>query len=375
MTDTNPIQTPGTLLRSLLDERGWTQEELALITDCSRQSIHAILTGRSGVTAEMATALAAAFGNEPSEWLRLDMERQLSLVKDDASEVEKRVRLFELAPVRDMQRRGWIADTKELEELEDELKRFYEVSGSLDEDIGFPVRARRTVKLSNLNRAERAWCFRARYLARAVHVNKFNPTRLESTRKKLRALAAYAKEAYRAPQILAESGIRFVIVEPLPGARIDGAAFWLDDTSPVIAMSVRYDRVDNFWFTLMHELAHISNQDTLSVDNDIEDGIKGAAKSEEADEKRANEEAAASLIPPQELDSFIRRVGPLYSKPRIIQFAHRVKIHPGIIVGQLFHKGEIGPSANREMLAKVRNVVIETALTDGWGRIIPPDLQ
>ena len=372
MANSTPNILPGDLLRSLLDERGWTQEELALITNRSRNAIYEILTGRSGITAEMATALAAAFGNEPSEWLRLDMERQLSLVKGEAAnEVEKRVRLFDVAPVRDMQRRGWITDTKQLDELEDELKRFYEVDDSLDEDIGFPVATRRTMKLPHLNRAERAWCFRARHLARAVRAAKFNPSSIESTQNKLRKVAAYAKETYRVPQILADGGIRFVIVEPLPGARIDGAAFWLDETIPVIAMSVRYDRVDNFWFTLMHECAHIKNQDTLSVDNDIEEGMKDASKSEGASEKRANEESAASLIPPSELNSFIRRVGPMYSKPRIIQFAHRLKIHPGIIVGQLYHKGEIGPSANREMLAKIRNAVIETALTDGWGRIVP----
>lgn len=374
MADHDTITSPGDLLRSLLDERGWTQEELALITNCSRQSISAILSGRSGITAEMATALAAAFNNEPSEWLRLDMERQLALVKGDASDVEKRVKLFEIAPVRDMQRRGWIADTKELDELEGELKHFFEVKDNLDEDIGFPVAMRRTIKLPHLNRAERAWCFRARQLARAIHGEKFNAAHIETTRKKLRIAAAYAKEAYKVPQILAESGIRYVVVEPLPGARIDGAAFWLDESTPVIAMSVRFDRIDNFWFTLMHEFAHIKNQDTLSVDNDIDDAARSSKTLEEDTERRANEEASASLIPPHELDSFIRRVGPLYSKPRIIQLAHRLKIHPGIIVGQLYHKGEIGPSANREMLAKVRNTVIETAIVDGWGQTVLNDL-
>lgn len=374
MSETTPIHTPGALLRSLLDERGWTQEELALITNCSRQSISAILAGRSGVTAEMAVSLAAAFGNEPSEWLRLDMERQLSLVEGDASDVERRMRLFEIAPVRDMQRRGWISETKKLEELEEELKDFFEVKGELDEDIGFPVAARRTVKLPHLNRSERAWCFRARQLAREVHVQRYNPAHMETARKKLRIAAAYAKEAFRVPQILADCGIRYVVVEPLPGARIDGAAFWLDESSPVIAMSTRYDRIDNFWFTLMHEFSHIRHQDSLSVDNDIDEAARSSANSEEECEKRANEEASASLIPPDELDSFIRRVGPLYSKPRIIQLAHRLKIHPGIIVGQLYHKGEIGPSANREMLAKVRNSVLETAIVDGYGRLVPSDL-
>jgi HTH-type transcriptional regulator/antitoxin HigA len=64
------------------------------------------------------------------------------------------------------------------------------------------------------------------------------------------------------------------------------------------------------------------------------------------------------------------RVSPLYSKTRIIQFAHTIQIHPGIIVGQLQYRGEIGYSANREMLVKIRDIVIDSALTDGWGRSV-----
>jgi HTH-type transcriptional regulator/antitoxin HigA len=51
-----------------------------------------------------------------------------------------------------------------------------------------------------------------------------------------------------------------------------------------------------------------------------------------------------------------------------------VKMHPGIIVGQLQHRGEIGYSAHRDLLAKVRAIVTETSLTDGWGRTISPGI-
>jgi HTH-type transcriptional regulator/antitoxin HigA len=178
------------------------------------------------------------------------------------------------------------------------------------------------------------------------------------------------------PRTMAEYGIRFIVLEHLPGTKIDGAAFWLDDSSPVITVSARVDRLDNFWFTVMHEFAHIRNGDALSVDSDLlgDEASKAPVLIENEIERRANEQAAASLIPPREIESFISRVGPLYSKQRIIQFANRVKVHPGIIVGQLHHRGEIGFSANREMLVKVRDVITETALTDGWGRMISPGI-
>lgn len=374
MVEQPTLQSPGDLLRTLLAEKGWTHEELALITGRSRQAIHDILGGRSGVSPEMAVALATAFRNKPEDWLFLDSQYRLTQLEDDPSEIEKRVTLFEVAPIRDMQRRGWIAETKQLGELENELKVFFETDEIVD-DLGFPVATKRTMRLPQLTKAERAWCYRARQLAKAMPAPKFQLERLDRVERELRRLAAWPKEASKVAEVLIANGIRFVVIEPLPKTRIDGVTFWLDTDSPVIAMSLRYDRVDNFWFTLMHECSHVRHGDAFAVDTDIEDSVRLSGPFPADDtEQRANAESAASLIPPNELESFIRRVGPLYSKARIIQFAHRMKIHPGIIVGQLQHKAEIGPSSNREMLVKIRNVVVETALTDGWGRIAPNEL-
>jgi HTH-type transcriptional regulator/antitoxin HigA len=62
---------------------------------------------------------------------------------------------------------------------------------------------------------------------------------------------------------------------------------------------------------------------------------------------------------------------PLYSKHRIQDFAARVKVHPGIVVGQLQHRGEISFAHSREMLTKVRHIITASTLTDGWG-FMPP---
>ena len=72
---------PGDALRELLDSKGWTREELAAITGRSRQNIYEILSGRNGVTPEMAVILGAAFSNEPSYWLKLDAHYRLKRPK------------------------------------------------------------------------------------------------------------------------------------------------------------------------------------------------------------------------------------------------------------------------------------------------------
>jgi HTH-type transcriptional regulator/antitoxin HigA len=366
---------PGKMLRQLIEERGWTHEEFAKITGRRRQTISDILTGNSGISADMAYILAAVFGNTAEEWLRWDNLYRLANTESDVQEAARRARLYSLAPIREMQKREWLPATDDLATLEAAVQKFYGME-NLDSTVAFPLAARGPVNFVGLNPAETAWCFRARQLAAALTVSAFDPAKLREAEIELRALAAYPKEARHLSVLLGSFGIRFVVVEPIAGSRIDGAAFWLNENSPVIALSIRHDRIDVFWFTLMHEWSHIKNGDALSVDTDLIDptiGITVMLVQNEA-EQRANAEAADSLIPRREMDSFVSRVGPLYSKERIVQFAHKVKIHPGIIVGQLQHRNEIGYSANREMLVKVRTTIIENSLTDGWNRSISPGL-
>src|SRR5205807_2566075 len=109
-----------------------------------------------------------------------------------------------------------------------------------------------------------------------------------------------------------------------------------------------------------------------SVDIDLSGEPAAGAPQLPEIEERANAEATCLFFPGDSLQSFILRVGPIYSKDRINQFANRVKIHPGIIVGQLQRRQEIAYSVNREMLVKVREFVTATATTDGWNNTIDP---
>jgi HTH-type transcriptional regulator/antitoxin HigA len=159
----------------------------------------------------------------------------------------------------------------------------------------------------------------------------------------------------------------------LPRTRLDGAAFWLAPERPVIALSLRYDRIDWFWHTLAHELSHVRHGDRRSVDA----SLVGESRVEPADdvEARAEREGAAFLIPPERLRSFIVRTRPFYTKEKLLGFARRQGVHPGIVSGQLQHLKELGWDAHRDLLVKVRERLIRAALTDGWGQAplaLPP---
>lgn len=370
MDDLSNIPSPGDLIRELLSERRLTQADLAIITGVSRQTINYIVSGRTAITPDIAVILATAFGNDASYWLQAENHYRLAQLKNSkTSDIGKRAAILQLAPVRDMQKRGWISETDSFEKVEAELKRFFGTD-DLQSELNFTVAYRKSLTLPSDDKAVRAWCFQAKRLAKAMVVGEFKEKNLDKAERELTRISALAKETYRVPQVLSKYGIRYVVLEHLPHTKIDGAAFWLDESSPVIAMSIRFDRIDAFWFTLMHEFSHIKNKDTLSVDRNLEESFKQGIAVDDI-ERQANEGAAASLIDPAELESFIRRVSPLYSRERIIQFAHRIKVHPGIIIGQLQNRKEIGYNTHRQLLAKVRDSALETALTDGWGKAPP----
>jgi HTH-type transcriptional regulator/antitoxin HigA len=365
------MATPGEEIRKRLRDHGWTQDELAQVLGRPIQTINAIIQGKKAVTPEMALALAAAFGTTADLWMQLESQFRLSLINVDTNPIVRRMKLYDYAPIKEMIRRGWIKIADSVEEQERIVCEFFEIN-SLDESPHILSAMRKSSSSTALSSSQMAWCFRARRMARTMPMAAFDDRQMRSLKRDLRILAAYPAEAKNVPQVMADNGIRFVVVEHLSGSRVDGAAFWLDEHSPAIAVSLRLDRIDNFWFTLMHECSHIDHHDALSIDTEMGQEERVQPLMKEEIEKRADEEGAASLVPPAELNSFIRRLGPIYAEPNIVQFAHRIKMHPGIIVGQLQHRGEIGFGHHKSLQPKIRAHIISTALTDGWGVEMAP---
>lgn len=375
MADRRPAEVfpPGALIKEEMEARGWTQQDLAQILGKPLPTVNQILKGKKGIVAETARRLGAAFGNRPEFWMNLEASWQLYRVADSADprNVRSRAKIFSLVPVRNMEKRGWIKPTASADSLKQELCRFFGVD-SLDGDFTIAAATRRSMvaNADEFTPAQRAWCFRAKQLGAALKVSAFKPNRISELKKKLRTLAAYPSEAQYVAELLGRFGVRFVVIEPFPGTGIDGVALWVDDASPVIGVSLRLNRIDSFWFTLMHELSHIEHGDAISLDVELTGKKRFPSEAKDPIERRADADASAFLVSPEDLDSFVRRIGPLYSKQKIVGFAHRIKIHPGIIVGQLQHLGEIGYNANREMLVRVRDIVANSSFTDGWGHTI-----
>ena len=189
------------------------------------------------------------------------------------------------------------------------------------------------------------------------------------------------EEIRHIPRALAECGVRFTIVETLPKADIDGVCFWLDD-QPVIGMTCRHDRIDNFWFVLRHEIEHLLNKDghtdQLSpdmVDVDLKPEIEGLPK----EEVLANIAASQFCADQDALDSFIIRKYPYMSEKDTLGLARRLQRHPGIVVGQLQFKMSQQYNVNKyswlaKHKVKVRKFLSGAATIDGWGDPAPVNL-
>ena len=362
---------PGEFIRDEIEARGWTQTDLAEVLGRPFRLVNEILSGKRAITPETARGLGEAFGTGPELWMNLEAGYRLSLAEPVDPAVARRSKLYSKAPIKDMVRRGWLVETEDVDDLERQVLDFFEVK-SIDDTPSLVAAARKSTTYAATLPSQWAWLYRAKQLASSLDVKPFENAALLEALPKIRLLPGTLGGAAKVATRLAALGIRLVVVEHLPKTKIDGAAFWLDSEgrSPVVALSLRFDRNDAFWFTLWHEIRHILNGDGLSVDDELVVDAGPAAKpAVDETERHADAFASEFLIPAGMLDDFIRSTRPRYSKARINQFANAIHVHPGIILGQLQRRGEVSYASNREMLVKVREEVTQNTPTDGWGEI------
>jgi HTH-type transcriptional regulator/antitoxin HigA len=375
---TNPEAfAPGEYIREEIEARGWTQLDLAEILGRPPQAVSEVMTGKRSITPDMAKALGDAFGTSAQLWLNLEGAYQLSRVTSRIvdNSVSRKAKLYEIAPLKDMQRRGWIAGSTSIDVLEAQVLAFYGIK-NLSDPIYFHHAARKSTDYSSLTPGQLAWLYRCRHLAKAVPVvRKFTPASFDSCLKNLSSLREAIEEVRHIPKVLGDAGIRFLIVEPLPQTRIDGVCFWLDSESPVITLSLRFDRIDWFWHTLIHEMKHVKEREGMenpTIDTDLVGSDAQPFEEKNDSEKAADTFAVNFLVNQQKLSAFVTRVRPLFSKTKIAAFAAVQHVNPGVVVGQLHHRGVFDYRYHRDFLGKVREIITEVSLTDGWGNSISP---
>ena len=376
---TGDYRTPGQLIQDLLAARGWTARVLAIVLNIDETVVNKLLSGKRRVDAEMALLLGEVFGVPAERFFELqksyDLAQARIVARPDPGRAT-RAHLFGDLPVTEMIKRGWLdaEDIRDTRKVERALVKFFRVD-SLDEIEILPHAAKKTSVATPITPAQLAWLYRVKVLAEDLLVGRYSPSSVRGAIESLSSLLAAREEARHVPRILAESGIRFVIVESLASAKIDGVCYWLDDTSPVIGLSMRYDRIDNFWFVLRHELEHVlqlHGRTAAMVDFELE-GTKAGVGEELAEEERvANEAAANFCVPKKSMDSFYAKKAPIFAERDMLGFARTLNIHPGLVAGQLGHRTGRYDRFSKHLVG-IRTIVSSRAMVDGWGDVAPVD--
>lgn len=366
------FKTPGQLIAALLAERGWTQRVLAIVLGMDETGINKLVADKRSVDADLAIALEEVFRVPAERFLALQQNYDLAKARittvPDPSRAT-RARLYGDLPVAEMIKRGWItADSVKDPAVEAELARFFGVNRAEDIEI-LPYAAKKTHVNTETTPAQLAWLYRVNHIARNMLVGRYTQSSVQTAIARLKPLLSAAEEARKVPRILAENGIRFLIVEALPSSKIDGVCFWLNQSSPVVALSMRFDRIDNFWFVLRHELEHVACRHgggATMLDTDIE-----SANDLLADEERvANEAAAEFCVPKKMMDAFIARKNPIFAERDILAFSKMLGVHVGLVAGQLRHQLRRYDRFGNHIV-KMRSIVTPNAITDGWGDVAP----
>ena len=368
------VPHPGEFIREELEAREWSQRDLAYILGVPEQAINLIISGKRGISPEMAKALGNAFDVSAEYFANLQQAYEMSKARAPDPGIARRSQLQSVYPVREMIRRGWLADT-DIGLLEAQMMRFF----GRNDIAGVPYLAHAAKKddYSRTTPTQLAWLFRVRQIAAETLAPTYSEKKLRALVEEMPRYMIDPEEIRHVSRALTECGVRFSIVETLPKANIDGVCFWLDGGSPAIGMTTRYDRIDNFWFVLRHEIEHVLRKDgrgvtpgSERVDVELEGENAGVGDNLPPEERHANAAAASFCVPSEALESFYVRKNPFISERDVLGFAGRIQRHPGIVVGQLQRKMNRYDWLARHKV-KVRQYLIGSAAMDGWGEAAP----
>ncbi len=314
-----------------LDQMGLTRRDLVPIIG-SRAKVSEVLSGKRDINMAMARALHRHLGIPADVLLR----GTGATLPDEPPEVE-----WTRFPLRAMVNAGWIPNVSNLRDRAEELvTALMERAGGRQFALQplYRKNDHRRINAKTDEYALRAWCL---YVMAKVQVRdwqlQYEPGAVTPEfLRRVATLSTSEEGPRRARDFLAEHGIGFEYVTHLPKTHLDGAALRLADGRPVVGVTLRYDRIDNFWFTLLHELAHIGlHLDPCAGEVGFVDDHSLRGMESDSQEEDADRWAQDALIPPTiwesgfDLDSA--------SPMAVIDLAAEAGVHPAIVAGRVRH--------------------------------------
>lgn len=322
-----PIMLPSPIdaIRFRMEQQNLTHRDLIPYLG-SRSKVSEVLSMKRPLTLSMIRALHSGLG----------IPAKVLIQGHDPSELDESDIEWNRFPLREMIARGWVSEVVSdlCTEAEDVLRRFFAPLNSVTVVNGL---YRKTSYVRSARQMDEyaltAWA--ARIVIRALEDPppiKYRPgtVNLEFMREVVH-LSPSENGPLLAREFLKENGISLIIEPHLARTYLDGAAIMTQFDRPVIGLSLRFDRIDNFWFCLMHELAHLAlhfGEEAIQFFDDLEVDDQDDLREREADEL-----AGEALIPQ---DAWVRSPASRLRSPEAAEhLAKKLQIHPAIVAGRM----------------------------------------
>ena len=349
---------PGDTIREELAHYGWEQKDLAEIMGLSEKHVSHLLNNKAPITYETACQLSKIFKQSPQFWLNLDANfRQRLQESAKVKETEARALIYRYMPVRELRER--IKLPSKTAAMVDAVKAFWNI-----ETLDFAFLEKQAVCFRKSKHAKAFNPFYAltwvQLTRNTLHTNlpkaKYNRTRLQKLADALPEYSAEEKGVSNFLEALKECGVVFRQIDHFQQTYADGASFFADGR-PVIVYAARYDRTDNFWFTIAHELGHIllheSDQGLVFIDS--LDNLDLTNKRE----READDFASDKLKNKQILSEFENAQRP--SSARIQIVSQQLGIASGIVAGCLQHNQKAAWTSFHEFKHAIRPLLKDFA--------------
>jgi len=321
------LPDPIEAIKFRMEQQNLTQRDLVPFIG-SRSKVSEVLSGRRTLTLSMIRSLHSNLGIPARVLLQ---ERDLSVLEEGGVDWAR-------FPVREMVKRRWITAqvTNVREQAEEIVRDFFARLGDVKPAVAMfrktkHVRSARAMDEYALD----AWSARILIQARENPPSvPFEPGTVGVDFMREVARLSWSESGpLLAQEYLGQHGIPLIIEPHLPRTYLDGAAILVDADRPVIGLTIRYDRIDNFWYCLMHELAHIGRHldaGVLRFFDDLDVEGQGNTSEEEADEL-----AGEALIPN---DEWQKSPAKSYRSPDAAEhLAKKLGIHRAIVAGRMRH--------------------------------------
>lgn len=289
----------------------------------SRSRVSEILSGKRQLTLDMVRALSEGLGI-PAEVLIQKYEPA------KGSEYET----WDNRLVREMEKRGYFGKLSlKTHSKVDMLKNFFSVIGTPTNAIGLTRKSSYRSSPLTDKKALRAWATRVIQKAKKIKVSKkYKHGSLDlKFMREMAQLSVLDDNPIKAQELLLRHGIILLVEPHFSKTYLDGATILINKDNPVVGLTLRHDRLDNFWFTLMHELAHISlhyDKDVTLFYDEIE-GVRGVEIN--SIENEADQMAREALVPSSKWESSPAKLIP---SPMAAQsLANELDVHVAIVAG------------------------------------------